>query len=59
VFLHLKTLLGGWQFHNNNEVKEAVNMWFASQEASFYFAGIEKLPHYDKFLNNGGNYVKK
>jgi hypothetical protein len=35
-------------------------MWFASQEASFYDAGIQKLvPRYDKCLKNGGNYVKK
>jgi hypothetical protein len=28
----------------------------ASQVASFYNAGIQKLvPHYDKCLNNGGN----
>jgi hypothetical protein len=59
VFLRLKTFLGGWWFHSDNEVKEAVNMWFASQAASFYDAEIQKLvPHYDKCLNNGGNYVK-
>jgi histone-lysine N-methyltransferase SETMAR len=59
VFLHLKTFLGGQRFHND-EVKEPVNMWFASQAASFYDAGIKKLvPHYDKCLNNGGNYVEK
>jgi hypothetical protein len=59
VFLHLKTFLGGRWFHND-EVKEAVNMWFASQAASFYDPGIQKLvPRYDKYLNNGGNYVKK
>jgi hypothetical protein len=34
--------------------------WFASQAASFYDAGIQKLgPRYDKCLNNGGNYVEK
>jgi hypothetical protein len=37
VFLHLKTLLGGCQFHD--EVKESINTWFASQAASFYHAG--------------------
>jgi hypothetical protein len=58
VFLHLKTFLSGQWFHN--EVKEAVNTCFASQVASFYNAGIQKLvPHYKKCLNNGGNYVKK
>jgi hypothetical protein len=59
VFLHLKIFLGGWWFCND-EVKEAVNTWFASQVASFYDAVIQKLvPRYDKCLNNGGNYVEK
>jgi histone-lysine N-methyltransferase SETMAR len=58
VILHLKTYLGGRRFHYVNEVKEAT--WFASQAASFYDAGIQKLvPRYDKYLNNGGNYVEK
>jgi histone-lysine N-methyltransferase SETMAR len=60
VFLHLKTFLGGRRFHDDNEVKEAINTWFASQAASFYDAGIQKLvPSYDRCLNNGGNYVEK
>jgi histone-lysine N-methyltransferase SETMAR len=60
MILHLKTFLGGRLFHDDNEVKEAVNTWFASQAASFYDAGIQKLvPHYDRCLNNGGNYVEK
>jgi hypothetical protein len=54
VFLHLKTFLGGPWFHDENEVKEAVKTWFASQVASFYDAGIQKLvSRYDKCLNNG------
>jgi histone-lysine N-methyltransferase SETMAR len=32
VFLHLKTFLGGWLFHDD-EIKEAIIMWFASQAA--------------------------
>jgi histone-lysine N-methyltransferase SETMAR len=36
VFLHLKTVLGGRWFHDDNEVKEAINTWFASQATSFY-----------------------
>jgi hypothetical protein len=60
VFLHLKTFLAGRRFHDDNEVKEAVNTWSASQAASLYDAGIQKLvPHYDKCLNSGGNYVEK
>jgi hypothetical protein len=39
VFLHLKTFLGGRWFHDDNEVKETVNTWFASQAASLYDAG--------------------
>jgi hypothetical protein len=59
VFLHLKTFLGGRWFHNNSKDKEAVNTWFASQAASLYDAGIQKLvSHYDKCLNNFGNYVE-
>jgi len=43
-----------------SEVKEAVTTCFASQAASFYDEGIQKLvKRYDKCLNNGGNYVKK
>jgi len=43
-----------------SEVKEAITTCFASQTASFYNEGIQKLvQHYDKSLNNGGNYVEK
>jgi histone-lysine N-methyltransferase SETMAR len=42
VFLHLTTFLGGWRFQDDNEVKEAVNMWFVSQAASFYDSRIQK-----------------
>jgi histone-lysine N-methyltransferase SETMAR len=59
VFLHLKTFLGGRQFHDD-EVKEVVNTWSTSQAASFYNAGIRKLmSRYDKCINNGENYVKE
>jgi hypothetical protein len=59
VFLHQKTFLGGRRFHDD-EVKEFINTWFASQVASFYDAGIQKLVlRYDEYLNNGGNYVEK
>jgi hypothetical protein len=59
VFLHLKTFLGGRWLHDDN-AKEAINTWFASQAALFYDAGIQKLvPRYDRCLKNGGNYVEK
>jgi hypothetical protein len=58
VFLHRKTFPGGRWFHDN-EVKEAINTGFASQAASFYDAGIQKLvPRYDKYLNNGKRCLK-
>jgi hypothetical protein len=41
VFLHLKISVGGWRFHDSNEVKQAVSMWFALQVASFYDVGIK------------------
>jgi hypothetical protein len=59
VFLHLKTFLGSRQFHDDIGVKEAVNMRFASQAASFYDAGIQKLVlRYEKWLSNDGKYVE-
>jgi len=42
LFLHLKSFLAGWQFHDENEVKQAVTTRFASQAASFYDKGIQK-----------------
>jgi hypothetical protein len=55
VFLPLKIFIGDRWFHDD-KVKDAVNTLFASQAASFYDAGIQKLePRYDKCLNNGGN----
>jgi len=58
-FMHLKSFHTGQWFHDS-EVKEAVTTCFASQVASFYDEGIQKLvQHYDKCLNNGGHYVEK
>jgi hypothetical protein len=58
LFLHLKSFLAGRRFHD--EAKETVTKCFASQEASFYDEGIQKLvQRYDKCLKNGGNYVEK
>jgi hypothetical protein len=51
--------LSDQRFHDDNEVKEAVNTCFASQAASFYDAGIQKLVPRYKCHNNGGNYVEK
>jgi hypothetical protein len=54
----MKIFLGGRWFHDD-EFKEAVNTWSASQAASFYDANIQKLVPRYKCLNNGGNYVEK
>jgi len=60
LFLHLKSFLAGRRFHDDSEVKEAVTTCFASQVASFYNEGVQKLlQHYDKCRNNGGNCVEK
>jgi hypothetical protein len=62
VFLHLKSFLAGRRFHDDDddEVKGAVTTCFASQAASFYDEGIQKLvQRYDKCLKSGGNYVEK
>ena len=43
-----------------SEVKEAVTTCFASQAASFYGEGIQKLvQRYDKCLNNGRKLCRK
>jgi len=42
------------------EVKGAVTTCYASQAASFYDEGTQKLvQRYDKYLHNGENYVEK
>jgi histone-lysine N-methyltransferase SETMAR len=41
VILYLKTFPGGWRFHDDNKIKEAINTWFALQAASFYDAGTQ------------------
>jgi hypothetical protein len=59
LFLHLKSFLAGRRFHHD-KVKKAVTTCFASQAASFYNEGTQKLAQRDdKCLNNGGNYVEK
>jgi hypothetical protein len=41
VFLHLKTSLGGWWFHDDNEIKEAVNMWLHCRQHHFTMEGYK------------------
>jgi hypothetical protein len=59
-FLHPKKFLGGKQFDDDDDLKDAVQKWLTSQAAAFYGEGIQKLvPRYVKCLNNGGEYVEK
>jgi histone-lysine N-methyltransferase SETMAR len=60
LFLHLKPFLAGRQFHDENEVKEAVTTCFSSLAALFYDEGIQKTAQrYDKCPKIGGNCVEK
>jgi hypothetical protein len=60
LYLRLKKFLAGQRFLNNDDIKQAVKKWLSSQAATFYEEGMQKLvPHYDKYLNNSGNYVGK
>ena len=59
LFLHLKKFLGGKRF-DDDDLKNAVQKCSTSQVAAFYEEGIQKpVPHYNKCLNNGGEYVEK
>ena len=54
-----KKFLDGKLF-DDDDLKDAVHKWLTSQAATFYEEGIQKLvPHYDKCLNNGSEYVEK
>jgi len=56
----LKKFLGGKHFDEEDNLKEEIQTWLSSQAASFYDDGIQKLMlHYDKCLDNGGNYMEK
>lgn len=60
LFPKLKEFLGGKQFGNDDELKEAVTTWLKSFAADEYNDGIEKLvPRYNKCLDNNGDYVEK
>jgi len=57
--LHFPQILRSLLHKIVSEVKKAVTTCFASQAASFYNEGIQKLvQRYDKCLNNGGNYIE-
>ena len=55
LFLHLKKYLGGKEFDDEDDLKDAMQKWLTSQAAAFYEKGIQKrVPRYDKCLNNDG-----
>jgi len=60
LFLHLKKFLGGKRFDDDDDLKDGVQKWLTSQAAAFYEEDIQKpVPHYNKCLNNGSDYVEK
>lgn len=60
LFQHTKSFVDGQRFNDNNQVKEVVNMYFISTEATFYNKGKQWLvPCHKKCFNIDGNYVEK
>ncbi|GBN35982.1 hypothetical protein AVEN_9170-1 [Araneus ventricosus] len=60
LFLYLKRHLAGQNFHDDDEIKNEVEMWFRQQAVDFYDCWIQKLvPKLNKCLDNGGNFVEK
>ncbi|GFW60793.1 histone-lysine N-methyltransferase SETMAR [Trichonephila clavipes] len=52
--------LGGKSFHDDDEIKDEVEMWFRQQVATFYDCGIQKLVHrLNKCLDKTGVIVSK
>ena len=57
----VQSWIGAKRFDDDDDdLKDEVRKWLTSQAATFYEEGIQKLvPHYDKCLNNGSEYVEK
>ncbi|GFV18687.1 uncharacterized protein TNCV_4755741 [Trichonephila clavipes] len=52
--------LGGKSFHDDDEIKDEVEMWFRQQAATFYDCGIQKLVHRrNKCWDNRDEHVEK
>ncbi|GFX66124.1 histone-lysine N-methyltransferase SETMAR [Trichonephila clavipes] len=45
LFRNLKSHFGGKSFHDDENIKDEVEMWFRQQAANFYDCGIEKVVH--------------
>ena len=60
LFLHLKKLLAGKNFDDDDEVQEEVMTWFKVQAADFYDSGIKKLvPRLNTRSGNAGDCVEE
>ena len=60
MFGPLKETLGGQHFNDDEQVENFVRKWLQTHPASFYDAGIKKLPiRWQKCIEKGGNYVEK
>ncbi|GBM40536.1 hypothetical protein AVEN_76942-1 [Araneus ventricosus] len=60
LFLYLKRHLAGQNLHDDDEIKNEVEIRFRQQAVDFYDCEIQKLaPRVNKCLDNGGNFVEK
>jgi len=61
LFGPLKEALRGRRFTSDQELKEAVHVWFAAQPKTFFlFEGIKKLvQRWKKCIEKQGDYVEK
>ena len=59
LFLHLEKHLAGQKFHEDEEVKNEVTVWFLARAAEFYDIGVQNLvPRLNKCVEKGGDYVE-
>lgn len=60
LFTHLKDHLSGQRMDDDDNVKEEVLRWLNEQAATFYDAGILKLPErLEKCIERAGDYIEK
>ncbi|GFW15198.1 mariner Mos1 transposase [Trichonephila clavipes] len=59
LFGYLKSHLGRRSLHDDNKIKDEVEMWFRQQAATFYDCGIQKLVHRLNKCLEMFNYVEK
>jgi len=43
LFIHINKFLGGKRFDDDDDLKDAVQKWLASQAAAFYEEGIQRI----------------